>query len=141
MQPADLWLLLAALLAALGYAMGAVLARRMGGLEVIAWALLLTLPLSATLSLWRLPQESAGAAAWAGFLYVALMSQFAGFLFWYQGLARGGIARVSQVQLLQTFLTLALSTLFLGERLDPATLIFAASTVAVVWLGRRARAA
>jgi drug/metabolite transporter (DMT)-like permease len=137
---ADLYLLLACALAAAGYAAGGGLARRMPGLHVIAWALVLALPLSAALAATRLPEltTDASPAAWLAFAYVALMSQFLGFYFWYAGLARGGIARVGQVQLLQTFLTLLASALLLGERLDPATFVFATVTVAMVWAARRA---
>jgi drug/metabolite transporter (DMT)-like permease len=139
-EVADLYLLLACALAAAGYAAGGALARRMAGLHVIAWALVLSLPLSVLLAATRLPALVPGAspAAWLAFLYVALMSQFLGFYFWYAGLARGGIARVGQVQLLQTFLTLLASALILGERLEPVTLLFAAATVALVWAARRA---
>jgi drug/metabolite transporter (DMT)-like permease len=70
-----------------------------------------------------------------------VMSQFLGFFFWYQGLALGGIARVGQVQLLQTFFTLAASAFFLGERLDGLTLGFAVLALLFVWLARRERVA
>jgi drug/metabolite transporter (DMT)-like permease len=141
-QRADLYLVLACVLAAVGYAEGAVLARRMPGLQVIAWALVLSLPLVLPICLLLAPRlpAAAGPAAWAAFLYVALGSQVLGFFFWYRGLALGGIARVGQVQLLQTFLTLGASALLLGERLDATTLIFAAGTVLCVWAARRARA-
>ena len=66
------------------------------------------------------------------------MSQFFGFYFWYGGLARGGIARVGQVQLLQTFLTLIASWALLGERVDPMAWLFAAGAVAAVWAARSA---
>jgi len=42
-----------------------------------------------------------------------------GFVFWYHGLAQGGIARIGQLQLLQPFGGLALSALILGERIPP----------------------
>jgi drug/metabolite transporter (DMT)-like permease len=136
---ADLYLLLACALAAAGYAAGGRLARAMPGLRVIAWALVLSLPLSAALTLWRLPAVApASPAAWLAFAYVALASQFLGFYFWYGGLARGGIAKVGQVQLLQTFLTLIASALLLGERVDPVTWLFAAGVVAAVWAARGA---
>jgi drug/metabolite transporter (DMT)-like permease len=43
----DLWLLAGVVLAALGYAEGAVLARTMGGWRVISWALVFSLPVLA----------------------------------------------------------------------------------------------
>jgi drug/metabolite transporter (DMT)-like permease len=51
------------------------------------------------------------------FTYLSLGSMFAGFIFWNWGMAIGGIARVGQVQLLQSFVTLALSALLLGEKI------------------------
>jgi drug/metabolite transporter (DMT)-like permease len=139
---ADLHLALACVLAALGYAQGALLARRMPGLAVIAWALVLSLPLVLPACLALLPRVawSASPTAWGCFAYVALGSQLLGFLFWYRGLAIGGITRVGQVQLLQPFMTLAAAALLLGERLDTATVLFAVVTVLCVWAGRRARA-
>jgi len=134
-------LLVASACAALGYAAGAVMARTMPGLAVIAWALVLSLPVAALVSWLDRPADPAAVTAWAwgAFVYVALASQFLGFLFWYKGLALGGIARVGQVQLLQTFLTLGFSAALLGERLDLLTVGFAVLTVALVWLGRQAR--
>jgi drug/metabolite transporter (DMT)-like permease len=38
-----------------------------------------------------------------------------GFVFWYRGLALGGIAGVSQLQLLQPFFGLMLATMLLNE--------------------------
>ena len=77
-------------------------------------------------------------AAWAGFAYVSIFSQFLGFVLWYRGLSIGGIARVSQVQLLQLLLTLGFSWALLGERVSPETILFALAVVATVWFGRRA---
>jgi drug/metabolite transporter (DMT)-like permease len=139
----DLYLLLAALLAAIGYAVGGRLARTAPGLLVIAWALALSLPVLVAIGLFLWPAVNwrASGTAWLCFAYVAVMSQFLGFYFWYQGLALGGIARVGQVQLLQTFFTLAASALFLGERLDGITLGSAVLTLLFVWLARRERVA
>ena len=40
---------------------------------------------------------------------------FLGFFAWYAGLARGGVAKAGQIQLLQTPLTLVFAALVLGE--------------------------
>lgn len=136
----DLLLLVAALLAAYGYAEGALLARVMPGLQVISWALVMALPVSVPAALFLLPGVPLDAPwqAWAGFLWVAILSQYLGFYFWYRGLARGGIASIGQVQLLQTFLTLGFSALLLGEALDVWMLVAAAGTLACI-LGARGR--
>jgi drug/metabolite transporter (DMT)-like permease len=137
----DLYLLAASALAAVGYAAGARLARDAPGLLVIAWALALSLPVLLGVGFWLWPAVDwrASLTAWLCFAYVAVMSQFVGFFFWYRGLALGGIARIGQVQLLQVFFTLAASAAFLGEPLDSVTAGFAAVTLGFVWLARRER--
>jgi drug/metabolite transporter (DMT)-like permease len=142
LQPADLLMLGAVVLGALGYAEGGRLARTMGGPQVISWALVLSAPLLLPLVLWlswpRLGTiAAAGAHAWLGFAYVSVFSMFIGFFFWYRGMARGGIARVGQVQLVQPFLTLLGAAALLGEPLELANFVFAFAVIAVVALGRK----
>lgn len=114
----DTAMALAILVCGLGYAEGATLSRRLGGWQVISWALLLSLPVMLPLALWDRPRNwtAIPAAAVAALLYVGLFSMLIGFVFWYRGLARGGIASVGQLQFLQPFLGLILAALFLGER-------------------------
>jgi drug/metabolite transporter (DMT)-like permease len=143
-HPADLLMFGAVLLAAMGYAEGARLAQDIGGEQVISWALVLSAPLLAPLVLWlSWPHAAqfaqAGPAAWIGFAYVSVFSMFIGFFFWYRGMAKGGIARVGQVQLVQPFLTLAGAALLLGEPLALANFVFAVAVIAVVAAGRKMR--
>ncbi|KMO36703.1 transporter [Methylobacterium tarhaniae] len=118
----DLLMLAAILLCGLGYAEGAALSRRLGGWQVISWALVLALPAMLVLALATRPAGVAqvGAPAWLGLAYVSVFSMLVGFVFWYRGLARGGIAGVGQLQLLQPFLGLALAGLLLGEPVAPS---------------------
>lgn len=113
----DLLMLAAIVLCGLGYAEGARLSRRLGGWQVISWALLVALPVMAILALATLPPVWAGIGvpAWLGLAYVSVFSMLVGFVFWYHGLARGGIAGVGQLQLLQPFFGLMLAGLVLGE--------------------------
>ncbi|MBX9465745.1 MAG: DMT family transporter [Aquamicrobium sp.] len=113
----DLLMIGAILLCGLGYADGATLSRRLGGWQVISWALLLSLPLMAVLALATLPDTLADVQmpAWIGLAYVSVFSMLVGFVFWYRGLALGGISGVGQLQLLQPFFGLALAGLLLGE--------------------------
>ena len=139
---ADLLMFGAVILAAIGYAEGGRLARTMGGERVISWALLLSVPLVLPLVLWQCHGRwdmlaSASPAAWTGFAYTCVFSMYIGFFFWYRGMARGGIARVGQVQLVQPVLTLAGAALLLGEPLGWANLAFACAVIAVVAAGRR----
>jgi drug/metabolite transporter (DMT)-like permease len=125
--------------AAVGYAEGARLSRSLGGWQVICWALVLAFPLVLVVVVPAVLAHGLPGSpqSWMAFLYVALMSQLFGFFAWYRGLALGGVARVSQVQLLQTFLTIAASALLLGETIDAMTLGFAVFVVGSVWVGRR----
>jgi drug/metabolite transporter (DMT)-like permease len=137
---ADLLLILAVIAAAMGYAAGGALSRRLGGWQVICWALVISMPLTVPLTAWQALKivEPVSLQSWGCFLYLALMSQLVGFFAWNKGLALGGVAQVGQVQLLQTFMTLGASAVLLGEELTSVTLIFAVLVAACVWLGRMA---
>jgi drug/metabolite transporter (DMT)-like permease len=113
----DLLMVAAILLCGLGYAEGARLSRRLGGWQVISWALVVALPVMAAIAVATLPHVWSGISgpAWLGLAYVSVFSMLVGFVFWYRGLALGGIAGVSQLQLLQPFFGLALAGLLLGE--------------------------
>ncbi len=135
----DLLLLASIVTAAAGYAISGRLTLVMPGWEVITWACALSLPpaLIATVALWPADAFAIPAASWLGLGYVATISQFLAFFAWNAGLALGGIARVAQVQLLQTFVTVALAAFINSEAIDTETVVFAVAVVATVMLGRR----
>lgn len=137
--PGHLALLASVACAAIGYAEGAKLTKTLGGWQVICWALVISAPVLAIPVGITVAEQglSASPVTWAAFLYVALFSQLFGFFAWNRGLAIGGVARVSQVQLLQTFLTIFASAVLLGEDIDLITLGFAVFVVAAVAIGRR----
>ena len=137
----DIWLAAAAVSAAIGYAISGRLARQMPGWLVISWALLIALPVAAPLTfvLWQPGYLAAPGEHWMALGYLAAFSMFLGFFAWNAGLALGGIARVGQVQLLQTFVTLAISAAILGEAVSGEMLAFALAVSAIVLLGRKAR--
>ena len=139
----DVWLFLAGISASLGYVISGRLSRRMPGWEVICWALVLTAPVSVPAALMTRGTGFDGATAHQieAFLYLGLGSMFLGFFAWNVGLAIGGIARVSQVQLLQAFVTLAISALVIGETVSSETLAFAFAVMVTVMLGRWTRVA
>lgn len=116
----DLLMLAAIVACGLGYAEGAKLSRNLGGWQVICWALVLSLPLMALLSLWLAPASFShiSLSAWLCLAYVSLFSMLIGFVFWYRGLAQGGIAAVGQLQLLQPFFGLALAATLLHEQVS-----------------------
>lgn len=127
----DLLMVGAIILCGLGYAEGATLSRRLGGWQVISWALVMALPVMAVIALATLPGSWADirAAEWFSLGYVSVFSMLVGFVFWYRGLALGGIAGVGQLQLLQPFFGLALAGLLLDE---PVAWSMIAVTVLVV---------
>ncbi|MCJ2024107.1 DMT family transporter [Methylobacterium sp. J-067] len=135
----NLLMLAAILLCGLGYAEGAALSRRLGGWQVISWALLLALPAMAILACatWPARWDGIGALAWSGLAYVSVFSMLVGFVFWYRGLALGGIASVGQLQLLQPFLGLALAALIVGEPVSGTMLAVSAAVVLCVAGARR----
>lgn len=139
-RAADGLLLIAVGLCGLGYAEGGRLARELGGGRVISWALLLAAPI-VVVPVGRVALIHglhASPRAWAAFGYTGVVSMFLAFWAWYRGLALGGVARVSQVQLLQAFLTLAWAALLLGEPITGLTVVTAGFVVGTVALGRRA---
>jgi drug/metabolite transporter (DMT)-like permease len=127
----DLLMLLAVLVCGLGYAEGAKLSRSLGGWQVICWALVVALPVVLPLSLILAPPSLTGISlpAWLSLGYVALFSMLIGFVFWYRGLAQGGIAAVGQLQLLQPFFGLALAAGLLHEQVSLGMVLV---TVAVI---------
>ncbi|MET3891399.1 drug/metabolite transporter (DMT)-like permease [Bosea sp. OAE506] len=135
----DLLMLAAIVVCGWGYAEGATLSRRLGGWQVISWALLLALPVTASAALVLRPDSllATGLPAWLGLAYVSLFSMLIGFVFWYRGLAQGGIAAVGQLQLLQPFFGLALAGLLLGETVTWPMLMASAAVAACVAGARR----
>lgn len=135
----DVYLLGASVLGALGYAMGGKLAKEMGGWQVICWVNVLGFPFSVLGILFVFPENltEIPTSAWAGFLYLALISQLFGFFLWYKGLAMGGIARVSQTQLLQAFFSILAAIIILGEEVGLRTYLFALMVVIAIFVTRK----
>ncbi|MEM5452945.1 DMT family transporter [Paraburkholderia guartelaensis] len=135
----DALMLGAIIVCGLGYAEGARLSRRLGGWQVICWALVISLPVMAPLAWWLRPASFAavGAPSWWGLAYVSLFSMLIGFVFWYRGLALGGIAGVGQLQLLQPFFGFVLAALLLHESVPPAMIAVTAVVIACVAGARR----
>jgi drug/metabolite transporter (DMT)-like permease len=135
----DLLMVAAVLLCGLGYAEGAVLSRDLGGWQVISWSLLLSLPVMGVIAVSTLPAAWTGipAAAWVGLAYVSLFSMLIGFVFWYRGLALGGISGVSQLQLLQPFFGLVLAAVLLHEPIAPAMILVTCLVVGCVFGAKR----
>jgi len=140
-QGADVLLLLAFVACSYGYAEGGNLSKELGGWQVICWALALAFPieLAAFLGyvsahgLWIRPPSI---EAFAGLLYVTAISQYIGFYFYYKGLALGGVAKMSQMQLFLPFFAIVVSHFVLGEAIDAATIVGAILITGTVFGGR-----
>ncbi len=132
-------MLAAVVVCGLGYAEGAKLSRTLGGWQVISWALVLPLPLMALLCVlyWPPTFAAVGPPAWLSLGYVSLFSMLIGFVFWYRGLAQGGIAAVGQLQLLQPFFGLALAATLLHEAVTPTMLLVTVAVIGCVAGARR----
>ncbi|MFC0228918.1 DMT family transporter [Serratia aquatilis] len=135
----DILMLAAVIVCGLGYAEGAKLSRELGGWQVICWALVLSLPLMLVISIWLMPSSLTDITlpAWIGLAYVSVFSMLIGFIFWYRGLAMGGIASVGQLQLLQPFFGLALAAYLLREPVSPLMLVTTLGIILCVAGSRR----
>lgn len=127
----DLLMVAAILACGLGYAEGARLTHRLGGWQVISWALIISLPFMILIAgiTWPVTFTGISIPAWISLAYVSVFSMLVGFVFWYRGLALGGTAGVGQLQLLQPFFGLILAAVFLAEPVAPSMI---AATVFVV---------
>lgn len=140
LQIADLALIGAVISAAIGYVEGARLAKYLGSWQVICWALIIVAPVSivpVSISIWQHGLH-ASPISWGAFAYGSLFPQFLCFFAWYHGMHLGGIAKVGQLQLIQPFLTLFFSSLFLRETITPLMLVCAAIVITCVAVGRKA---
>jgi drug/metabolite transporter (DMT)-like permease len=139
----DLWLVAAILSAGFGYTYAGKLSGEMPGWEVICWALVISLPVAIPGAIWTWPANATvvPVEAWGGLIYVAMVSQLLGFFFWNAGLAKGGIARVGQLQLLQPFVIILMAAVVNAEPIEAQTLLFATAVIATVMVGRWTRVA
>ncbi len=135
----DLYMLASIIVCGLGYAEGGKLSRELGGWQVICWALVVSLPLMLIGSFYYLPQsfENIHWSETLGLIYVSLFSMLIGFIFWYKGLALGGIASVGQIQLVQPFIGLILSAFLLGEHVSLAMVLVCFAVVLCVAMAKK----
>ncbi|MGE0268071.1 MAG: DMT family transporter [Candidatus Omnitrophota bacterium] len=141
-HPADILLLATVVVGAVGYAHGAVLAKTMGGMRVMCWALVYMMPVLAVGAIPQIIRVNASEISWTvwgAFVYLAMISQLFGMALWYKALSSGSVVKVSQVQLLQPFLTIIFAWLFFGEQVDLLTWAAASVVVFSIQLSRRAR--
>jgi len=138
LQKGDIALLIAILILGLSYAEGGKLSKELGSWQVIAWAIVIGAPffiipvgLSLSADMLQAPIE-----AWISLFYLAVVSQFLGYVAWYGGMSLGGIARVGQIQYLLPFLMIGFSVIFLGETITWLTIVLAIIVVLCVIIGK-----
>ena len=136
---ADGLLLLAMGSASAGYVLGARLGQTMQPERVVSWILVIYLPLTMPLAMLNWPSAPVAPMAWASFAYLAIVSMWLGFFAWYHGLAMGGALRVSQVQLVQPFLSMIFAIPLLGEKLSALAVGFCLAIIATVAMSRRVK--
>lgn len=130
----DILMFAAIIICGLGYAEGGKLSRKLGGWQVISWALVMALPIILPLAIYLMPATFTNVSqpAWIALAYVSLFSMLIGFVFWYHGLAQGGIASVGQLQLLQPFMGLMLAASLLGEEVSWPMVAVSVAVIACV---------
>jgi drug/metabolite transporter (DMT)-like permease len=136
---ADLLLLGTVVLGGMGYAYGALAAKEIGGINVMCWGLVYAFPLLACFVVPKvftvgLPHVSI--TAWIAMAYLICISQLFGMMLWYKALSMGSIAKLSQIQLLQPFLTLIIAAIF-GERVDWIMFLAATTVVFSIAMSRK----
>ena len=133
----DSYLLIGVMLTGIGYTLSGILSRAIPGWEVISWALLLTFPFALVAAWIFWPTNEVHWTSWAGVVYGGIVVQFVAYACWNAALAFGGVARISQLQVLQPLFTIAIAALVLGEAIDLETVLFAVAIVIIVALSRR----
>jgi drug/metabolite transporter (DMT)-like permease len=138
---ADFLLFGAVIAAAIGYAEGGLLARELGSWQTVSWALIVTAPLMAVLTVVSVIQQPPAATPvqWLAFAYLAAVSMFLGFFAWYRGLAIGPMAQVSQIQLVQPVMSIAWAAILLHEPIGWATAVGGFAVIACAALAVRTR--
>lgn len=136
----DLALFGAVLLAGFGYAQGGALSKEMKGWQVMCWMLVISLPLLLPLSgmvFSKAAMVGLSGAGWGALAFLAFVNSLLGFFSWNRALAMGGIQRISQLQLLQPFITYGYAVIFMHELFDWQTLAMCALVISLVVISQR----
>jgi drug/metabolite transporter (DMT)-like permease len=141
----ELWGYLLMIAAVIGSSFGSVAGGTMAGRHqpffVISWAILMATPVLVPITLIDLAMHPIAAlppaSAWFGYLWVSLFSIFIGHYFWNSAMHAVGIIKISQMQLAQPLITMALSLVILNEAVSPITLLAALAIIGcVAWTQR-----
>ena len=125
---ADGWLFLGMLSLGIAYVEGGRASRELGGSVTLSWAMLLLTPVATILLVSRAGEidvNAVTAGSWGSLAYLGIVSMFLASVFWYRGLALGGIARIGQINLLLPLAALGWAALFIGEDITGTGIICA----------------
>ena len=132
---ADGWLFLGMLSLGIAYVEGGRVSRELGGSVTLSWAMLFLTPFAALPLLMRvggIDIASVATASWISVAYLGVISMFLASVFWYRGLALGGIARIGQINLLLPIVALGWAALFLREEITTTAIICAIIVLAAM---------
>lgn len=140
----DLALLGCVVIGGMGYSQGGILGKTMSGWKVICWALVISLPIVFPLTLLNFDFNHLTEVANDSmttillFAFLCLFNNLIGFFFFYEGLGKGGVARVSQTDLFRPFFTFFFSVVFLGESMSFLSIFFLILIIGIVYLSKKA---
>ncbi len=125
---ADGWLFLGMLSLGIAYVEGGRVSRELCGSVTLSWAMLFLTPFATVpllIGLDAFDVFAVSVASWVSLAYLGIISMFLASVFWYRGLALGGIARIGQINLLLPLVALGWSALFLGEQITTTAIVCA----------------
>lgn len=118
-------MVIAVILGAIGNTSAGALTARYKAFYVISWAIVISIPIMLPLTIIELVVHPIttppSASAWFGFLFVSLYSIFLGHYFWANALNTIGIAKASQLQLVQPIITMILAIIILHNTVSLIT--------------------
>lgn len=135
----DFLLIAAGVSASFGYVIFGKLSKTTAGWEITSRALLLNLPLIVAGFIWTFKPQymNASTTELLALLYLGTISMLFAFFAWNVALAWGGIAKIGQLQLLQTFATIILSALLLDEAIGLLTWLTALAITLIIAASRK----
>lgn len=141
-SPPDGWLILGMLSLGVAYVEGGRASQVLGGTVTLSLAMLALCPFAAIVLLMSTSADqlqTVSSSGWIAMVYLGVVSMFLASVFWYRGLAAGGIARIGQINLLLPLAALGWSALFLGEEITPTAIACALIVLAAMLVCLKSR--
>ncbi len=140
----DLYLIGAVITTVYGYVEGARLSREHGGRRIMSWAIIFAAPIALLIfgpAVLRTPLSSITkqTSIVGALTYLATVSQSLGMFLWFHVLAKGPLAKVAMIQLLQPFCTFLAAWFFFQEEVAPLTWWLSIAVAVCVFGAQRSR--